>query len=190
MLGGEASVEGEPVRILGTFFSQPVDIPDEEGYETGQKTVSPYWQVTGDWPQEPAGAEPQTLVGQQLARQMGWKPGDKLTLRTEGEAVQVTVSGILSSGGDEDNQLVMPLSTVQHPLGLPGKVQAIRVSALTVPENELSRRARENLDALNAEEYDLWYCTAYVSSIAHQLEEAISGAEVRPVWQVAASEGW
>lgn len=49
---------------------------------------------------------------------MGWKPGDKLTLRTEGEAVQVTVSGILSSGGDEDNQLVMPLSTVQHLLGL------------------------------------------------------------------------
>ena len=145
--------------------------------------------VTGDWPQEPAGAEPQTLVGHALARQMGWKPGDKLTLRTEGEAVQVTVSGILSSGGDEDNQLVMPLSTVQHLLGLPGKVQAIRVSALTVPENELSRRARENLDALNAEEYDLWYCTAYVSSIAHQLEEAISGAEVRPVWQVAASEG-
>ena len=38
-----------------------------------------------------------------------------------------------SSGGDEDNQLVMPLSTVQHLLGLPGKVQAIRVSALTVP---------------------------------------------------------
>ena len=37
MLGGEASVEGEPVRILGTFFSQPVDIPDEEGYETGRK---------------------------------------------------------------------------------------------------------------------------------------------------------
>ena len=81
------------------------------------------------------------------------------------------------------------MSTAQTLLDLPGKVQAIRVSALTVPENELSRRARENLDALNAEEYDLWYCTAYVSSIAHQLEEAISGAEVRPVWQVAASEG-
>ena len=83
----------------------------------------------------------------------------------------------------------MPLSVVQQLLGLPGKVQALRVSALTVPENELSRRAREDLEALNAEEYDLWYCTAYVSSIAHQLEEAISGAEVRPVWQVAASEG-
>ena len=38
-------------------------------------------------------------------------------------------------------------------------------------------------------EYDRWYCTAYVSSISHQLEEAISGAIVRPIWQVAASEG-
>ncbi|WP_437891098.1 ABC transporter permease [Phytobacter sp. V91] len=189
MLGGEVTVNGHDVRLLGTFFNQPVDIPDEEGYQTGQQTVSPFWQVTGGWPQEPAGEVPQTLVGHALARNNGWKVGDKLTLETEGRSQVVVVSGILSSGGEEDSQLVMPLSVVQQLLGLAGKVQAIRVSALTVPENELSRRARENLDALNAEEYDLWYCTAYVSSIAHQLEEAISGAEVRPVWQVAASEG-
>ncbi len=189
MLGGDVTVGGRDVRVLGTFFSQPVDIPDEEGYQTGQRTVSPFWQVTGEWPQEPVGDVPQTLVGHALARNNGWKPGDTLTLQAGNQTQTVTVSGILSSGGDEDNQLVMPLAVVQQLLNLQGKVQAIRVSALTVPENELSRRARENLDALNAEEYDLWYCTAYVSSIAHQLEEAISGAEVRPVWQVAASEG-
>ncbi|WP_074012160.1 ABC transporter permease [Candidatus Sodalis sp. SoCistrobi] len=189
MLGGEVQVGDRDVGVLGTFFSQPVEIPDEEGYQTGQRTVSPFWQVTGDWPQEPAGALPQTLVGQALARRTGWQVGDTLPLRVEGNTREVIVSGILSSGGEEDNQLVMPLAVVQSLLNLPGKVQAIRVSALTVPENALSRRARENLDALNAEDYDLWYCTAYVSSIAHQLEEAISGAEVRPVWQVAASEG-
>jgi len=189
MLGGEATVNGHDIRLLGTFFNQPVDIPDEEGYQTGQQTVSPFWQVTGEWPQEPVGEVPQTLVGHALARNNGWKVGDSLTLQVDGHTQTVKVSGILSSGGEEDSQLVMPLSVVQQLLGLEGKVQAIRVSALTVPENELSRRARENLDALNAEEYDLWYCTAYVSSIAHQLEEAISGAEVRPVWQVAASEG-
>ena len=189
MLGGEATVNGHDIRLLGTFFNQPVDIPDEEGYQTGQQTVSPFWQVTGEWPQEPVGEVPQTLVGHALARNNGWKVGDSLTLQVDGHTQTVKVSGILSSGGEEDSQLVMPLSVVQQMLGLEGKVQAIRVSALTVPENELSRRARENLDALNAEEYDLWYCTAYVSSIAHQLEEAISGAEVRPVWQVAASEG-
>lgn len=189
MLGGDVKIGNRDVRMLGTFFNQPVAIPDEEGYRTGQQTVSPFWQVTGAWPQEPADQAAQTLVGQALARRTGWKVGDRLSLRADGAARVVSVSGILSSGGEEDNQLVMPLAVVQSLLGLPGKVQAIRVSALTVPENALSRRARENLDALNAEEYDLWYCTAYVSSIAHQLQEAISGAEVRPVWQVAASEG-
>ncbi|WP_312384367.1 ABC transporter permease [Atlantibacter subterraneus] len=189
LLGGEVMLNGKPVNILGTFFNQPVDVPDEEDYRIGQQAVSPYWQVTGAWPQEPVAGQPQTLVGQALAKRLALKAGDVLTLQGEKTAQTVTVSGILASGGDEDNQLVMPLSIAQTLLGLPGKVQAIRVSALTVPENELSRRARENLDALNAEEYDLWYCTAFVSSIAHQLEEAISGSVVRPIWQVAASEG-
>ncbi|WP_312816359.1 ABC transporter permease [Atlantibacter subterraneus] len=189
LLGGEVMLNGKPVNILGTFFNQPVDVPDEEDYRIGQQAVSPYWQVTGAWPQEPVAGQPQTLIGQALAKRLALKAGDVLTLQGEKTAQTVTVSGILASGGDEDNQLVMPLSIAQTLLGLPGKVQAIRVSALTVPENELSRRARENLDALNAEEYDLWYCTAFVSSIAHQLEEAISGSVVRPIWQVAASEG-
>lgn len=189
LLGGEVMLNVKPVTILGTFFNQPVNVPDEEDYRIGQQAVSPYWQVTGAWPQEPVAEHPQTLAGQTLAKRLGLKPGDQLTLKGENNSQTLTVSGILASGGDEDNQLVMPLSLAQSLLGLPGKVQAIRVSALTVPENELSRRARENLDALNAEEYDLWYCTAFVSSIAHQLEEAISGSVVRPIWQVAASEG-
>lgn len=189
LLGGEVMLNGNPVNILGTFFNQPVNVPDEEDYRIGQQAVSPYWQVTGAWPQEPVAERPQTLVGQTLAKRLGLKAGDVLNLQGDKSAQTVTVSGILASGGDEDNQLVMPLSIAQTLLGLPGKVQAIRVSALTVPENELSRRARENLDALSAEEYDLWYCTAFVSSIAHQLEEAISGSVVRPIWQVAASEG-
>ncbi len=148
--------------------------------------------MAGDWPQEPvkAGAtEVQALLGKQLAQQTGWKVGDVLPLKGASGPLTVKISGVLSSGGEEEGRLVLPLAAVQSLLGLPGKVQAVRVSALTVPENELSRKARDNLEALNAEEYDLWYCTAYVSSIAHQLEEAISGSVVRPIWQVAASEG-
>lgn len=190
LLSGEVTVGNDRISVLGTFFFQPVNVPDEEDYRTGQQTISPYWQVSGQWPAEPATpGKQQALAGAALARHYGWKPGDALQLHGPSGERTVTLSGILASGGDEDNQLVMPLAIVQDLLGLQGKVQAIRVSALTVPENALSRRARENLDALNAEEYDLWYCTAYVSSIAHQLEEAISGSVVRPIWQVAASEG-
>ncbi len=188
LLSGEVSVQGHSVIALGTFFDRAVDVPDEEDYHTGQKTVSPYWQVSGKWPKEEGDAV-EALVGQQLAQQTGWKIGDRLSVKGPKGSLEVVVSGILASGGDEEQQLVMPLAQIQTLLGLPGKVQAVRVSALTVPENELSRKARADLESLDAEEYDLWYCTAYVSSIAHQLEEAISGSGVRPIWQVAASEG-
>ncbi|MCD1126962.1 ABC transporter permease [Jinshanibacter sp. LJY008] len=188
LLSGEVEVQGKAIPVLGTFFEQKVDVPDEENYHTGQKIISTYWQVSGQWPDE-TGEKHQALLGQQLAQQTGWKIGDVVTLKGSKTTIDVAISGILASGGDEEQQLVLPLAQVQELLGLQGKVQAIRVSALTVPENELSRKARADLESLDAEEYDLWYCTAYVSSIAHQLEEAISGSGVRPIWQVAASEG-
>lgn len=186
----------QSVTILGTFFDHRIAIPDEEDYHTGQRIISPYWQVQGDWVNDENdhwGEEIPVLVGVQLAKVNGWKIGDTLNLSHQEKDFSaqsaVKIQGILTTGGIEDNQIVMPLSAAQALLGLEGKVQSVKVSALTVPENALSRKARSNTDALDAEEYDRWYCTAYVSSISHQLEEAISGAIVRPIWQVAASEG-
>ncbi|WP_118861165.1 ABC transporter permease [Haemophilus haemolyticus] len=185
------------INVLGTFFDHNIAVPDEEDYHTGQRIISPYWKVEGEWVDDVNNNFDEivpALAGEQLAKSNGWKIGDKLSLsytNDNGESQQsaVEIKGILSTGGTEDNQLVMPLSAVQNLLGLEGKVQSVRVSALTVPENDLSRKARANTDTLDAEAYDRWYCTAYVSSISHQLEEAISGAMVRPIWQVAASEG-
>lgn len=194
-------VESITVNVLGTFFDHHIAIPDEDDYHTGQRIISPYWKVNGEWVDDTDdhfGEFVPALAGEQLAKANGWHIGDKLALsytedngKNSGETQhsKVEIKGILSTGGAEDNQLVMPLAPVQSLLGLEGKVQSVRVSALTVPENNLSRKARANTDALDAEEYDRWYCTAYVSSISHQLEEAISGAVVRPIWQVAASEG-
>ncbi|MGY4677770.1 ABC transporter permease [Pasteurella sp. P03HT] len=186
----------QTIQILGTFFDHHIAIPDEETYHTGQRIISPYWKVQGEWVddrQEMTTEIVPVLIGEQLAKTSQWKMGDRLRLSYQdnetNNQLHVEIKGILSTGGTEEQQLVMPLSAVQTLLNLHGKVQAIKVSALTVPENELSRKARANVDGLDAEEYDRWYCTAYVSSISHQLEEAISGAIVRPIWQVAASEG-
>lgn len=188
--------EGLKTTALGTFFDHHIPVPDEEDYRTGHKTISPYWKVNGEWaddgeslPEEPI----PVLVGNKLAGRAQLKIGDKVTLvyRTQAldRRIEVEIKGLLQTGGNEENQVVMPLAALQRLTDLKGKIQSVRVSALTVPENELSRKARANVEGLDAEEYDLWYCTAYVSSIAHQLEEAISGVVVRPIWQVAASEG-
>lgn len=185
-LGGLVRFEQQEVEIEGTFFDQALAVPDEADYRTGQKILSPYWQVTGAWPDD---SLPQVLAGQALAEQWQLRINQPITLHNGDRAQTFTVSGILRSGSAEDQRLLMPLQYAQQLLDRNGKIQRVRVSALTVPENALSRKARQDLDALTAQEYDLWYCTAYVSSIAHQLEDAISGSAVRPIWQVAASEG-
>ncbi len=197
LLSAEVEVEGgQLVSVLGTFFDRPIAVPDEDDYHTGQKIISPYWQVEGEWVDDSQSRFDDVvpaLIGAQLAKSRQWTIGQRLTLRYQSaesnHSVHIEIKGIVATGGGEEQQLIMPLSAVQKLLDLEGKVQAIKVSALTVPENELSRKARANVDGLDAAEYDRWYCTAYVSSISHQLEEAISGAVVRPIWQVAASEG-
>jgi putative ABC transport system permease protein len=38
-------------------------------------------------------------------------------------------------------------------------------------------------------EYDRWYCSPYISSISHQIQQQFPGVEVRAIRQVAESEG-
>ena len=74
-------------------------------------------------------------------------------------------------------------------MGLDGKVESIEVSAITTPDNDLAKRAAQNPAALSAADYETWYCTAYVSAICYQIQEAIPDAVASAVRQVAESEG-
>lgn len=149
------------VSILGTFFDRPIQVPDEEDYHTGQRIISPFWQVQGNWVDDSHdfGEIIPAMIGTQLAQTLGWKIGDQINLSYQendfSRTLPIQLVGILTTGGNEDQQLVLPLSAVQNLLNLEGKIQGIKVSALTVPENALSRKARLDPDALTAEEYDL-----------------------------------
>ena len=46
-----------------------------------------------------------------------------------------------------------------------------------------------NPERLSQAEREIWYCTAYVSSIAFQIEEVVNNSSARPVRQIAESEG-
>lgn len=186
-----AEIAGEKrVPLLGTTFDKLVPITGDEEFRTGVRVINPFWQVDGAWPADDVGSA--LLAGATLAGELGLKAGDRIRVKVAGEKggeELFTVTGILTTGGAEESGLVAPLPVVQRLAGLEGKVQSVSVSALTVPEDKLSRRARNDANALDSLEYDRWYCTAYVSSITHQIEEAIPNATSRPVWQVAAGEG-
>ena len=129
------------------------------------------------------------MVGTLLAEQEGWKAGDQVTLNIGGKETNFTVSGIFDAGGEEDQQIYAPLSLVQEMTDRKGKVSTVEVSALTTPDNELAKRAARNPSALSSRDYETWYCTAYVSAICYQIQEAIPGSSAAAVRQVAESEG-
>ena len=188
-LSGVVKLEnGENADINGTWFDHFMKLPTGEEFSTGEQYLKSWWQIDGAWPAE---KEPQgVLVGKMLAQKLNVKPGDRLAYtKSNGKTDYFNVTGIVSGGGEEENQIVAQLPAAQEALGLQGKIDSINVSAMTTPENELARRAAANPKSLSLKEYEIWYCTSYVSSIAFQIEEVIQNSVARPVRQIAESEG-
>ncbi len=183
--------DGNAAQMTGTWFNHHLSLPTGEELDAGVASMRSWWDVTeGAWLDEKNEADLQSvMVGTTLAQQEGWKVGDQVTLTgSDGEA-QVTVAGIFDAGGDEDMQIFAPLDLVQALTDREGKVASVEVSALTTPDNELARRAARNPQALSSRDYETWYCTAYVSAICYQIQEAIPNAAAAAVRQVADSEG-
>ena len=183
--------DGNEARAVGTWFNHHLSLPTGEELDAGVKSMRSWWDLTeGEWLDESADAAASSIMaGVLLAEQEGWKAGDEVVLTgPEGEKT-VTIGGIFDAGGDEDMQIFAPLDLIQELTGKEGKVAQIEVSALTTPDNELARRAAKNPSALSSRDYETWYCTAYVSAICYQIQEAIPNAAASAVRQVAESEG-
>jgi putative ABC transport system permease protein len=172
--------------VSGVWFDKRFDAPTGEAVETGVIRMKSWWRLDGNWPAEDAS---QCVVGANLASKLGVKAGDTLEAAAQKKSETITVSGVFHSGGDEDDALFAPLAAVQRIAGKPGLVSRIEVSALTTPENELARRAAQNPNSLSRHEWDTWYCTAYISSIAYQIEEVVTDARAKPMLSVAEGEG-
>jgi putative ABC transport system permease protein len=168
----------ENLTLLGTYFAKKVSFGKEE-FTTGVRSTHPWWKVSGAWPED---SSRDVLLGEQLAASVSAKAGDDLALSGR----QLHVSGILSTGGAEDDQVVAPIALAQEILGKPGAVRRIYVSALTKPEDALARRDPKSM---SGPIYDRWYCSPYPQSIAFQLQEAIPHSHAEQIRQVAQNEG-
>lgn len=180
MLPVKAAVgaDSKPVTLLGTYFSKTLRFGKQD-FVTGVRTTHGWWKVQGLWP----GDESQdVLLGERLAAKLGRKTGD--TIEIGGQPHRIT--GILSTGDAEDDEIVAPLGLAQQLLGKPGAVRRVYVSALTKPEDALARRDPKTM---TPEVYDRWYCSPYVQSIAYQLQEVIPHAHAEQIRQVEQTEG-
>jgi putative ABC transport system permease protein len=198
-LAGNATAGApEDLALVGTYFDKKLTFGKEDFF-TGVRITHPWWKVTGNcaggmtgaaahpadaqsncgWPDDNA---QEVLIGERLAAMLGKHPGDKIEVNNQA----LTISGILSTGAAEDDQIVAPLAVAQQMLGKPGAVRRVYVSALTKPPDALSVRDPKTM---SPEVYDRWYCSPYVESIAYQLQEAIPHSHAEQIRQVAQNEG-
>lgn len=170
------------VTLLGTYFARHVPLSGED-FVTGVRSTHLWWKVAGTWPQdEEKDSSQEVLVGQRLAQKAGLKQGEEISLSRK----QFRVTGILSTGGAEDDEIVAPLSVAQEILNRPGAVRRIYVSALTKPEDAFARRDPKSMSGAVLER---WSCTPYPQSIAYQLAAAIPHSHVEQIRQVSQNEG-
>jgi putative ABC transport system permease protein len=172
--------------VAGTWFDYPVVQSEEEEFRTGVRALNPTWKLEGEWPRDSAAEPVETVVGQSLASKLRLRRGDTIQLAVGGTQSALRVSGILSTGGTEEEQLLVPLAALQAWTGLEDKVRKAQVSALIKPEDELSRK---NPQTMTPAEYDRWFCSPYLSSILHQIGDALPDTTAHAVREVAETQG-
>ena len=185
------SCKASSVPIVGTWFAKTLHMDSGESTVAGMNGMRSWWKLDGSWPKDDSA---QGLIGTTLASKLGVGKGDTVTLyKTTADGSrnkqQITITGIYDSGDSDNNAMYIPSSIAQVLANLPDSIDKIEVKALTTPDNDLARKASKNPNALTQDEWETWYCTAYPSSIAYQIEEVIPGSVAKQVRQVAALQG-
>lgn len=183
-----AAVAGQPETLIGTWYEHGVPVPDGTKFKTGLKATHPWWRIEGRWFADGAN---EAVVGAALAEKNpgAFAIGQRISVgrkASAGNPTSLEITGIVSTGGAEDNAVLVPLSVAQGISNHPGQLRQLFVSALTKPADALAER---DPHSLTPTEYDRWFCSPYISSISYQIEQVLPGTDVHAIRRVAETEG-
>jgi putative ABC transport system permease protein len=144
-----ANSGSQPIILAGTWFDQVAK-------------MNSWWKLQGSWVTSRDDHQ-HCLVGVTAARQLGLAPGSSVQLRAGDRTISLTVVGIVTTGGAEDNQILTDLDSAQTLAGLSGRVSLIQLSVSGTPSE--------------------------IEEVTRALANTLPGLDVRPVRQIAAAEG-
>lgn len=164
----------QSVVLAGTYFNKDVEIiepyspNDLPVFNTGIQTISPWWNVEGNWISDQNDTNG-SMVGANVANKLDLKVGDWYTIKYKDDldngnttSYDLQVLGIFETGGNEDNQIFVNLQMVQNIASQEDQVHTVQVSAL---------------------------CNACpVDTFAEEIEGKIPGIEARTVKQLVSAE--
>lgn len=177
----------QPVEMVGTWFNKKLTLTNNDTMVTGLPKIKKWWAIEGTWLKD--NDLTGLLVGEGMAKNKNWQIGDIIVLKGTETEKKLEIKGIFHSGEGDDQRLFVNLRVAQQLSGNTGKVSKFDVSALTTPDNELAKKAAINPNQLTVKEREIWYCTAYASSIAYQIQEVMPDVVAKPVRRIAESEG-
>ena len=163
---GSSYIDSADIVGVTPYRYEPVRIHElpvmAAGTEMAQvKLTSPYWSVEGSYPAESG----QLLLGGKLAEQFRLAAGDEVTVsftpETDGSEAAETVldntkyfivTGVLETGGPEEEYVYMPLSDLEELTGEAGKVDLaeLSVSANSDKLRSYADKISASLPSLNA----------------------------------------
>lgn len=192
---GTAKLNGKNVKVVGSWFNHHLAYPKKGTTytrDTGLVNLRSWWEIkSGAWINEQGEKSDEygfAMAGANVAQERNLKVGDEIVLSGKTNE-KVRIVGVYESGDEEDDLIYTTLDVAQRLTGTENLVKSISVSAITSPDDELAQKAAKNPKALSMDEYDLWYCTAYVSSICYQIQENIPTSSASAIRQIADSEG-
>ena len=122
-------------HLRGALQWRSADIMVEGVNFTDIRRLFPWWQLKGNWP-----AAGETVVGSDLAARLKLKLGDTVDLAGKSSSVHLRISGIVTSGGEEDGLLFLALPELQRALGLDGQLSLVRLM-VTAGDDSLKKSA-------------------------------------------------
>lgn len=140
----------QPYTAVGTDFVEA-------------RKTSPFWQVEGEMP----GERNQVLIGSDIAEFTRLTPGAKIVIagnnsRQRRFIKEMTITGIVSTGGVEDNFIFMDLPTMESLMGDDGRADVVELSLTGPPE--------------------------YLAGLGARINAEVPGIEARPVKRLTHSE--
>jgi putative ABC transport system permease protein len=183
-VSGESD-EGTVAEAIGTWFDHPLEQPQPgagtaaspaglPAWRSGLPATRPTLKVAGRWPRDD---RQEAVLGRRLALRLGAVAGGRLRAMLGARGEDFVVVGLVTSGGEEDEQAFLPLASVERIASQPGRFTRAEIYAQTNPESGNRRDPRR----MSPQEYDTWYCTAYPSSVAFQIGQALPEARAKVV---------
>ena len=112
--------------VVGRVGDTPVVVVGTKLEELSK--LEPSWKLTGQWSDYRDNFWASCVVGRNAAKQLHLSIGSRLDLKYQNRMPPLDVTGILETGGAEDNQVFMDISSAQQLSGLQGRAGLVQLS--------------------------------------------------------------